>query len=127
MALFLASHWENGWAVMEIKGALDPATARELRDFAGAATARQKRPLHLIADLSELTTVDVDALDSLVSARTLLAENGGELRLVCPEGHVGRSLQAGGLARILPVYPSLDAALAVPRTVASGHTGRAAR
>ncbi|MER6979279.1 STAS domain-containing protein [Streptomyces carpinensis] len=111
MALFLASHWENGWAVMEIRGVLDTTTAQELRDFVAAVTAKHKNPLNLIADLSELTYTDSDALHPLMSARALLDEDGGELRLVCPEGRVERILEASGLAEILPIYPSLEAAL----------------
>jgi anti-anti-sigma factor len=112
MALFLASHWENGWAVMEVRGVLDTTTAEELRDFVAAVTAKHKHLLNLIADLSELTYTDADALSPLATAHTMLERDGGELRVVCPEGRVERILEASGLARVLPVYPSLDAALA---------------
>ncbi|MER6031104.1 STAS domain-containing protein [Streptomyces sp. NPDC001851] len=116
MALFLAGHWENGWAVMEIKGVLDGATARELRDFADSVTA-QHRHQHLILDLSELTHADADGLDALMSVRTLLGRDQGQLCLVCPEGRMERLLRSSGVASAMPVYPSLDAALSAPRTV----------
>ncbi|MFF4213169.1 STAS domain-containing protein [Streptomyces sp. NPDC001796] len=116
MALFLAAHWHNGWAVIEIKGVLDAATARELRDFAASVHA-QHRHQHLILDLSELTHADADGLDALMSVRTLLDQDQGELRLVCPHGRTERLLHSSGAASDLAVYPSLGAALSTPRTV----------
>ncbi|WP_406723846.1 STAS domain-containing protein [Streptomyces sp. GD-15H] len=125
MALFLASHWENGWAVMEIKGALDATTARELCDFVAAVTAQHRHLLNLIVDLSELTWADADGLGALLSVRALLDEDQGELRLVCPEGRVERILRSSGLAQALSVHPSLDAALAAPRTTPADRPGGA--
>ncbi|MEV5509874.1 STAS domain-containing protein [Streptomyces orinoci] len=115
MALFLASHWESGWAVMELRGTLDSGTGRELRDFVATVTARHRHLLNLIVDLSELTQAEPGGLAALKSVHTLLDEDQGELRLVCPEGRVERLLHSSGLARALPVYPALGAALAAPR------------
>lgn len=124
MAEFLASHWENGWAVTEIKGALDTATARELSDSVAAA-AEHRHLLHLIVDLSEATDADAGGISPLTSLRTLLGQGRAELRLVCPEGRVKRILTSSGLPQILPVFPSLDAALAAPRTTPADRTGGA--
>ncbi|MEU2717235.1 STAS domain-containing protein [Streptomyces sp. NPDC007205] len=124
MALFLAAHWENGWAVLEIKGVLDGATARELRDFAASVTA-QHRHQRLILELSELTHADTDGLNALMSVRTLLGQDQGELRLVCPEGRTERLLHTSGVASALPVYPSLDAALSAPRSAPAHRMGGA--
>ncbi|WP_146229054.1 STAS domain-containing protein [Streptomyces sp. NWU339] len=118
MAEFLASHWESGWAVTEIKGALDTATARGLCDFVAAA-AEHRHLFHLIVDLTEATDADADGISSLTSLRPLLGEGRAELRLVCPEGRVKRILTSSGLPQILPVYPSLDAALAAPRATSA--------
>ncbi|QTD96532.1 STAS domain-containing protein [Streptomyces cyanogenus] len=125
MALFLASHWENGWAVMEIKGALDTGTGRELCDFVAAVTAKHRHLLNLIVDLTELTWADAGGLGALLSVRALLDDDQGELRLVCPEGRVERLLHTSGLAEALAVHPSLDAALAAPRTSLTDRTGGA--
>ncbi|CAL9652009.1 Anti-sigma-B factor antagonist [Streptomyces sp. enrichment culture] len=127
MALFLASHWENDWVVMEIRGALDTTTAQELFDFVAAVTAKHRHLLNLIVDLSELIWADTDGLRVLMAIQALLVEDEGELRLVCPEGRVERILRSSGLARLLPVHPSLDAALAAPRTVPARRTGGAAQ
>ncbi|MEU6591420.1 STAS domain-containing protein [Streptomyces sp. NPDC046881] len=124
MALFLAAHWHNSWAVIGIKGVLDGATARELRDFAASVHA-QHRHQHLILDLSELTHADTDGLDALLAVRTLLTQDQGELRLVCPQGRTERLLHSSGAASGLPVYPSLDAALSAPRTVPAHRMGGA--
>ncbi|MGW5250589.1 STAS domain-containing protein [Streptomyces sp. NPDC004129] len=125
MALFLASHWENGWAVTEIKGALDTTTARELCDYVAADTSKHRHLLNLIVDLSELTWVDTYGLAALMSVRAMLEEDQGELRLVCPEGRVERLLRDSGLAQALPVYPSLEAALAAPWTTFANRMGGA--
>ncbi|MBC2868561.1 STAS domain-containing protein [Streptomyces mexicanus] len=125
MALFLASHWENGWAVTEIKGALDTTTARELCDYVAAVTAKHRHLLNLIVDLSELTWADRAGLAALMSVRAMLEEDQGELRLVCPEGRVERLLRDSGLAQALPVYPSLEAALTAPRTTVANRMGGA--
>ncbi|MGW1916112.1 STAS domain-containing protein [Streptomyces sp. NPDC002076] len=124
MALFLAAHWHNGWAAIEIKGVLDAATARELRDFAASVHA-QHRHQHLILDLSGLTHADADGLNALMSVRTLLDRDQGELRLVCPQGRTERLLHSSGAASDLPLYPSLDAALSAPRIVPAHRMGGA--
>ncbi|MFE7958662.1 STAS domain-containing protein [Streptomyces sp. NPDC057413] len=124
MALFLAAHWENGWAVLEIKGVLDGATARELCDFAASVTARHQHQ-RLVLDLTELTHADTDGLNALLSVRALLGQDQGELRLVCPEGRAERLLDSSGVTSVLPVYPSFDAALSAPRTVPAHRMGGA--
>ncbi|MFF4037668.1 STAS domain-containing protein [Streptomyces sp. NPDC001816] len=124
MALFLASHWEDGWTVMEINGELDTTTAHQLRDFVAEVTGQHKH-LNLIADLSELTYADVEGLSTLMSIRTLLHEDQGELRLVCPEGRVARILRTSKITRAMPFYPTLAAALAAPRSVPADRTGGA--
>ncbi|WP_146075292.1 STAS domain-containing protein [Streptomyces sp. Ru71] len=124
MAVFLAAHWHNGWAVIEINGVLDAATTRELRDFATCVTAQQRHE-HLILDLSELTHADADGLDALMSVRALLDQDQGELRLVCPQGRMERLLRSSSAASALPLYPSLDAALSAPRTVSAHRMGGA--
>ncbi|WP_157857800.1 hypothetical protein [Streptomyces durhamensis] len=63
MAPFLAAHWHNGRAVIEIKGVLDTATARELRDFAASVHARHRHQ-HLILDLSDLMNASRDSISS---------------------------------------------------------------
>lgn len=113
MALFLASHWVNGWAVMEIKGELDTTTAWELCDFVTAVTMEHKHPLKLIADLTGLTYTDVDGLSTLMSVHTL-EQNRGELRLVCPAGRVEWILHISGLARVFPSIPP-STRLSLPR------------
>ncbi|MFD8396166.1 STAS domain-containing protein [Streptomyces sp. NPDC059680] len=126
--MFLASHWENGWAVTEIKGALDTTTARELCDYVVAVTAKHRHLLNLIVDLSELTWADTGGLAALMSVRAMLEEDQGEqgeLRMVCPEGRVERLLRDSGLAKALPVYPSLEAAPTAPRTTVANRMGGA--
>jgi anti-anti-sigma factor len=127
MALFLASHWENDWAVMEVRGILDTHTAPELRACVASVVEKTHHPLPLIVDLSELSYCDVDGLSTLMAIRTLLHSGHGQLRLVCPTGRVLRILRISRLAGALPVYPTLEVALADPRPTAVGRTGGGAQ
>ncbi|MGY1583228.1 STAS domain-containing protein [Streptomyces sp. MN13] len=124
MALFLAAHWHNSWAMMEIEGIRGGATAREPRDFAASVHAQHGRR-HLILDLSVLTHADADGLDALLTVRTLPDQDQGELRLVCPQARTERLRHSSGAASDLPVHPFLDAALSAPRTVAAHLMGGA--
>ncbi|MFF4116089.1 STAS domain-containing protein [Streptomyces sp. NPDC001714] len=72
-----------------------------------------------------LAHTEADGLDALMSVRTLLDQDQGELRLVCPHRRTERLLRGGGAASDLPVYPSLDAALWAPRTVPAHRMGGA--
>ncbi|NGO09517.1 STAS domain-containing protein [Streptomyces sp. HC44] len=111
MTLFLASRRQNDWIVTEVRGILDSESVPELRDGVISMIGEKAHPLHVIADLSELSYCDVDGLSALAAIRTLLHDGGGELRLVCPEGRVLRILRISGLAHALPVHPTLDAAV----------------
>ncbi|MGW0827866.1 STAS domain-containing protein [Streptomyces sp. NPDC002845] len=123
MALFVVSRRERGWTVMEVRGVLDTETAPELRACAATAAERTGRPLRVVADLTELSYCDVDGLSTLMAVRTMSRTGQGELRLVCPEGRVLRVLRISRLADALPVYPTLEAALAPPGSVRADRPG----
>ncbi|WP_225097266.1 STAS domain-containing protein [Streptomyces sp. CoH27] len=109
----------------ETKGELDTTTAHQLRDVVADVTRRHTHSPHLIADLSELAYADAEALSTLMSIRTPLREDQGELRLVCPEGRVVRILQGSKVARVMPLHATLAAALAAPRALSADRTGGA--
>ena len=109
--------------LVTLAGNCDHSTGLEFRD--GLATEVARGAQRLIVDLSELTWVDTAGLAALMSVRAMLEEDQGELRLVCPEGRVERLLRDSGLAQALPVYPSLEAALAAPRTTVANRMGGA--
>jgi anti-sigma B factor antagonist len=65
----------------------------------------------VIADLSATTFCDSCGIRTLLVTAHQAADRGSELRLVVPEdGAVQRIIALMGIDRLLPVYPTLDAA-----------------
>jgi len=64
----------------------------------------------LVVDMAAVEFMDSTALGVLVEARSKLGNDG--LRLAAPQLGARRTLQVSGLDRHLPVYDSVDAALA---------------
>ena len=77
----------------------------------------------VVADLTLTVFCDSSGMTQLVLAHHCAAAHHAQLRLVVPHAKVLGALTLAGLDRLLPVYPSLDAALAaepVPGRQASG-------
>lgn len=119
MALFLSTRSQDTWTVVEVHGRLDTTTAQELHDCLGTVTTGARSPVRLILDLSPLAYCDASGLGVLVGARNNVLGHGGELRLVCPPGHVHHALESSRLSRVLSVYRTLDAACAERRHTAA--------
>jgi anti-sigma B factor antagonist len=67
----------------------------------------------VIADLSATVFCDSSGIRALLVAAHQAADSGTELRLVVQQdGAVWRIIALMGVDRLLPVYPTLDAALA---------------
>lgn len=70
----------------------------------------------VIADLSATTFCDSCGVRTLLVTAYQAADSGAELRLVVQEGGaVQRIIALMGIDRLLPVYPTLDAALSQNR------------
>ena len=66
----------------------------------------------VVADLSATVFCDSAAIRTLLGAADDAAASGAELRLVVPDsGPVRRIIDLLGLGQVLPVYPTLPAAL----------------
>ncbi|MEU0334360.1 anti-sigma factor antagonist [Streptomyces sp. NPDC006193] len=100
----------RGHTVVEFRGDIDIVAATELGPFLDRVTGRDG--LRLVVDLRPVEFFDASGLRLLHRARTRVMERGGQLRLVCTHPLTLRILRVTGLARALPAYPSLDAALA---------------
>ena len=66
----------------------------------------------IIADLTGTTFCDPAGTRMLARAYVQAIDNHAELRLAIPGSAVRRALELSGLDHVLPVYPSLDDALA---------------
>jgi anti-anti-sigma factor len=87
----------------------------------------------VIADMTGTTFCNSSGISVLVLAHRQAAANGAELRLAVPAAAVLRALKLVRMDSLLPIYPSLDAALApqaapepklpapVPAAAGAGH------
>ena len=98
--------------VVAFQGELTIAEAPGLRDR--LLTAIQSGARVVVADLSEVSFVDQTAMGQIVGARTRLVAGGGQLRLAAVQPKVVRVLGLLGLEGDLPVYPTVESALADP-------------
>jgi anti-sigma B factor antagonist len=88
--------------VVHVSGEIDLATATPLRDALEHAAADPTVRI-LVCDLSRVTFLACNGLTMLLSARSALAERGGELRVVATEPIVLRLFALTGLAEKLGV------------------------
>ena len=103
-----ATESRNGAVVITLAGELDLYNADEVR--AAFVKALDDGATILVVDMSAVEFMDSTALGVLVEARSKLGNDG--LRLAAPQLGARRTLQVSGLDRHLPVYDSVDAALA---------------
>jgi anti-sigma B factor antagonist len=90
---------------------MDASSAGQIREellsvINGGATA-------LIADTTVTTSCDHAGADPVVCAFQRAVICGTELRLVVTSRHVSRVFSLTGLDRLVPIYPSLEAATSV--------------
>jgi anti-sigma B factor antagonist len=96
--------------VVVVSGEIDMATAPMLERELTAAVERHDGPV--VLDLVDVTFFDSSGLRVAVVAHRDLMEQGRRLAVVCdPEGHVRRTFTLAGLAGVLDLHPSRDAAL----------------
>lgn len=114
MPLSLRIQIHRGTPVLNVAGDLDLSTARTLRD--ACLTLVRNGHRDLVLDLESVALIDSFALDILVGAFNRARALGGDLRLICNQGHIHRILAATGLDELFVVYPS-RAALPTPARV----------
>ncbi len=98
---------DRGHTVLEFHGEIDIAAAVEIVPHLDLATAEPDT--RVVIDLTRVEFFDLSGLRLLHRARHRLAD--GRLRLVCVHPLTLRMLRLTGLTRLLPPWPSLDAAL----------------
>ncbi len=96
-------------AVVVATGALDVESAPRLREqFVELVGAGRH---HLVVDVDGLDFLDSTGLGVLVAAVRRVRPHGGSLRLVCRRQRILGALAVVGPTKLLPVYPSLAAAV----------------
>ena len=114
MPLSLRFQVHRGAPVLDVAGDLDLSTARTLRD--ACLTLIRNGHRDLVLDLESVALIDSFALHVLVGALNRARTLGGDLRLICNQGHIHRILAVTGLDKLFVVYPS-RAALPTPARV----------
>jgi anti-anti-sigma factor len=103
----------NGAAVIiNAGGEVDACNEHTWRQLVSEAAAVVIPPGPFVVDVSGLEFMGCCAFAVLADAAQRCRERGIELRLVSCEPVVARIVDACGLSRLLPVYPTADAALA---------------
>lgn len=108
---------ERGHTVLELRGEIDIAAAAEIAPHLDMATAEPDA--RIVIDLTRVEFFDLSGLRLLYRARHRVTDGPGRLYLVCAHPMTLRMLRITGLSRLLPPWPTLDAALERPES-ASG-------
>jgi anti-sigma B factor antagonist len=102
---------DDGSPVVVVTGEIDMATAPMLGRELTSAIESGDGPV--VLDLTEVTFLDSSGLRVAIVAHRDLGDRGRRLAVVCdPEGHVRRTFALAGLADVLDLHPSREAALA---------------
>jgi len=120
-AISLFRH-ESGAEIVVVRGEHDLSTADELRDTLNQALEAPA----MIVDLSETAFIDSAALGVLIGSHRAAVEAGRNWAIVVGRGSgaaVGRILKLTGLDVMMPLYNSMDEALAAGSPSGSGLPG----
>lgn len=102
--------WAGGRAVVTLPGYIDVTNASQIGDQLLSVISRGAT--ELIADMTATVSCDHAGAAAVARAYQWAAANGTPLRLVITAEIVRRVLSLNGLDRVIPVYPSLEAATA---------------
>lgn len=106
-----------GVVVVAVEGEIDVDTADVVLDALrrGLETGGPA----LVADLSEVSFFGSTGISTLITAHELAEEHGKDLHVVAPHRAVRRPLQVTGVADVLSLHDSVQAALATLKPVPS--------
>jgi anti-anti-sigma factor len=108
--------WAGGQAIVMLPEHINAANAGQIREELLALVNRG--PAVLIVDMTAAASCDYAGVEALVRTHRRAVANGTQLRLVVPAEVVRHVLSRNGLARLVSVYPSREAAGAAGLPVA---------
>ena len=100
----------TGVDVVSVRGELDIATSRRLRDV--VLDPQLDEPAGVVADLSAVTFLDSTGIGVLVAMWRRALGNGQRFAVVCPPGQPMRVLQLVHIDDLVDIRDDLDGALA---------------
>ncbi|MFF8031983.1 MULTISPECIES: anti-sigma factor antagonist [unclassified Streptomyces] len=103
---------DRGHTVLEFRGEIDIAAAAEIVPHLDMATAEPG--VRIVIDLTHVEFFDLSGLRLVYRARRRVTDGSGRLRLVCAHPLTLRMLRITGASRVLPPWPTLEAALEQP-------------
>jgi anti-sigma B factor antagonist len=116
--LRLSSKSQGGFVIVAVGGELDVVTGRQFDEYLAQARSDHKR---VILDLSAVDFMDTGSLAVIVGHWKQLTTAGGTLLLAGARYRYTKTLWITGLAERLPLYDTVDEALAAGAE-ASGDT-----
>jgi anti-anti-sigma factor len=104
------AHHAHGVAVVSLRGEHDLSTRAVLARALELAAAHS----NVLVDLSDCSFIDSTVINEFIKASSRVRESGERLLLVIPpaQAHVARAAKVIGLADIVEVHETKDAALA---------------
>jgi anti-anti-sigma factor len=99
-------------AVVKIEGRFEFGTRHEYKRLIGQIVQEGHR--RLVLDLEGVTFLDSSALGLLLLTHQNFKLKDGNFSLVKPTGYVRQVLELANLPRVIPVYDSMDEAIAGP-------------
>ena len=117
----ISSQQRDGFAVVAVSGELDIVTSRRFDEY--LAEVRRDAD-HVIIDLSGVDFMDTGSLAVIVGHWKQITAAGGTLALAGARYRYTKTLWITGLADRLPLYESVDAAVAAGRA-GTGETAAA--
>jgi len=119
--LRLSSKRRDGFVIVAVGGELDVVTSRQFDEYLTQARGEDDR---VILDLSAVDFMDTGSLAVIVGHWKQLSAAGGTLVLAGARYRYTKTLWITGLADRLPLYDTVDEAVAAGGTAAEG--GRSA-
>ncbi len=100
----------DGVRIVAIDGELDIASSPRVRDLLSAAATDVERPL--VVDLTSCGFIDSTGLATLLHGTKPARDGEAHVALVSPGGEVRKLLELTAIDRTIPVFETLDEAIA---------------
>jgi len=104
-------HLEPDIVVLELAGRITIGRDCKQLEWVTDSLIKENRK-KIIFDLSAVTHVDSTGIGIIVMSAGQVRNAGGELRVVCSEGHVERVLKMTNVDKVVQVHPTAAAAAA---------------
>jgi len=98
----------DGAATLSLSGELDLASVSSLEAHLKAVAQTE---LNLVVDLDDLRYIDSSGINALLTAHRILTQTRRRMMLAAPSAMTKKILSIAGVDLIVPIFPTVDAAL----------------